>query len=131
MTDKEKYTRGRASYEVEQADPLAPAIMKKSTTTAAYDYQKGVDSRAGEMSAGSNYSGKEDRGVQSPDLIAQSKSASSQGGMNALNTGAKIDLAPINDKAEGYQGPQTEDPKKKKNQANTNTSPSGNEPLPI
>jgi hypothetical protein len=50
--------------------------------------------------------------------------------MNALNN-SKIDLAPINDKADGYKGPQTEDPKKKKNQANTNTSPSGKEPLPV
>ena len=82
------------------------------------------------MSAGSNYSGKEDRGVQSPELLAQSQSASNQGGMNALNN-SKIDLAPLNDKAEGYKGPQTEDPKKKKNQANTNTSPSGKEPLPV
>lgn len=151
MSDKEKYVGGSPTTETTDSQyrrgagvfagapmgdrqftgPLPQPATKPSATTATYDYQKGVDSKAGEMSAGSNYSGKEDRGVQSPELIAQSKTASSQGGMNALNTGAKIDLAPINDKAEGYQGPQTEDPKKKKNQANLNTSPSGKEPLPI
>jgi len=151
MSDKEKYVVGSPTTETTDSQyrrgagafagapmgdrqftgPLPQPETKPSATTATYDYQKGVDSRAGEMSAGSNYSGKEDRGVQSPDLIAQSKSASSQGGLNALNTGEKIDLAPINDKAEGYRGPQTEYLKKKKNQANTNTSPSGKEPLPV
>jgi hypothetical protein len=151
MSDKEKYVGGSPTTETTDSQyrrgagafagapmgdkqftgPLPQPETKPSATTATYDYQKGVDSRAGQMSAGSNYSGKEDRGVQSPDLIAQSKSASSQGGLNALNTGEKIDLAPINDKAEGYKGPQTEDLKKKKNQANTNTSPSGKEPLPV
>jgi len=151
MSDAEKYVGGSPTTETTDSQyrrgagvfagapmgdrqftgPLPQPETKPSATTATYDYQKGVDNRAGQMSAGSNYSGKEDRGVQSPELIAQSKTASSQGGMNALNTGAKIDLAPINDKAEGYQGPQTEDPKKKKSQANLNTSPSGKEPLPI
>ena len=151
MSDKEKYVGGSPTTETTDSQyrrgagafagapmgdkqftgPLPQPETKPSATTATYDYQKGVDNKAGEMSAGSNYSGKEDRGVQSPDLIAQSKSASSQGGLNALNTGASIDLAPINDKADGYKGPQTEDPKKKKNQANTNTSPSGKEPLPV
>lgn len=151
MSDKEKYVGGSPTTETTDSQyrrgagafagapmgdkqftgPLPQGETRPSATTAAYDYQKGVDKKAGEMSAGSNYSGKEDRGVQSPDLIAQSKSASSQGGLNALNTGEKIDLAPINDKAEGYKGPQAEDPKKKKNQANTNTSPSGKEPLPV
>ena len=136
-TTDSQYRRGAGAFagapmgDKQFTGPLPQPGTKPSATTATYDYQKGVDNKAGEMSAGSNYSGKEDRGVQSPELIAQSKTASSQGGMNAMNTGAKIDLAPINDKAEGYQGPQTEDPKKKKNQANTNTSPSGNEPLPI
>ena len=151
MSDKEKYVGGSPATETTDSQyrrgagafagtpmgdkqftgPLPQPETRPSATTAAYDYQKGVDKKAGEMSAGSNYSGKEDRGVQSPDLIAQSKSASSQGGLNALNTGEKIDLAPINDKAEGYKGPQTEDLKKKKTQANTNTSPSGKEPLPV
>jgi hypothetical protein len=151
MSDKEKYVGGSPTTETTDSQyrrgagafagapmgdkqftgPLPQPETKPSATTATYDYQKGVDNKAGEMSAGSNYSGKEDRGVQSPELLAQSKSASSQGGMNALNTGDKIDLAPLNDKADGYKGPQTEDPKKKKNQANTNTSPSGKEPLPI
>lgn len=151
MSDAEKYVGGSPTTETADSQyrrgvglfkdspmgdkqftgPLPQPETKPSATTATYDLQKGVDKKAGEMSAGSNFSGKEDRGVQSPDLIAQSKSASSQGGLNALNTGASIDLAPLNDKAEGYKGPQTEDPKKKKNQANTNTSPSGKEPLPV
>ena len=150
MSDAEKYVGGSPTTETVDSQyrrgagafagapmgdkqftgPLPQPATKPSATTATYDYQKGVDNKAGEMSAGSNYSGKEDRGVQSPELIAQSKSASSQGGMNALNTGASIDLAPINDKAEGYKGPQSEDPKKKK-QTNTTTSPSGKEPLPV
>ena len=139
MSDKEKYVGGTPER---PADPLAekgaklspeysgpPQAMKPNPTTLAFDQQSALDKRAGQLSAGSNDSGKADRGAQSPELTKQSMEGSNQGAGNALNN-SKVDLAPLNDKAPGYSGPKTADPDLKK-KATAKDTGNGKGTLPV
>jgi len=142
MSDKEKYVGGTPER---PANPLAekgaklspeysgpPQAMKPNPTTLAFDQQSALDKRAGQLSAGSNDSGKADRGAQSPELTKQSMEGSNQGAGNALNN-SKIDLAPLNEKAPGYSGPKTTDPDLKKKTKTTAAKDTGNgkDTLPV
>ena len=140
MSDKEKYVGGTAER---PANPLAekgaklspeysgpPQAMKPNPTTLAFDQQSALDKRAGQLSAGSNDSGKADRGAQSPELTKQSLEGSNQGAGNALNN-SKTDLAPLNDKAPGYSGPKTADPDLKKKATAAKDTGNGKDTLPV
>ena len=129
MSDKEKYVGGTAERPTNPLSPeySGPAQAKsQSPTTLAFDQQSALDKRAGQLSAGSNDSGKADRGAQSPEITEKSAEGVKRGTQFEVNN-SKIDTAPS---TKEYSGPKTEDPDlKKKNQTIATTN--GKDTLPV
>jgi hypothetical protein len=136
MSDKEKYVGGTAER---PANPLAekgaklspeysgpPQAMKPNPTTLAFDQQSALDKRSGQLSAGSNDSGKADRGAQSPEITEKSAEGVKRGTQFEINN-SKTDTAPS---TKEYSGPKTDDVNlKKKNQTIATTN--GKDTLPV